>query len=74
MPCGIIKPDRIIQHVTEAVQALRVRRVGNEAIRLQKAVDIRRNPRSAMLLVYSEAHHNDDFMLFPHLGRIAYFS
>jgi len=42
MPGGIIKPDRIIQHVSKAVQALRVRRVGNDAIRLGEAVDIRR--------------------------------
>jgi hypothetical protein len=44
MSGGIIKPDRVVQHIPETVQALRVRRVGNNAVRLQEAVDIRRNP------------------------------
>jgi hypothetical protein len=60
MPGGIIKPDRVIQHVREAVPALRVRRIGNNAIRLQESVDIRRTPRSARL---SELQRRFSFIL-----------
>ena len=42
MSAGIGEPDGIVVNIRVSIPALRVGRVGNEAVRLDEAVDIRR--------------------------------
>ena len=44
MPRWICISNRIILHIREAIQALRVRRVRNDAVRLDKMVDKANSP------------------------------
>jgi hypothetical protein len=47
MARGINVKNRVIEHITKTIQALWIGRVGNNAVRLDKAVNIRRTRVSA---------------------------
>jgi hypothetical protein len=42
MPCWVIEVDRVIPHIAIAIPRLRIGRVGDEGVGLQKVVNIRR--------------------------------